>query len=122
MFNIGALFSKKTLLRTASVSVAAVVNLGLNFLLIPKYGMLGAAWATFIGFLVQMSATLYLSLRVYHVPYRYDRLLGILGAALGLYGASVLVDTHSVWTAIAIKIPLMLLFPVALLASGLFYR
>ena len=56
------------------------------------------------------------------MPYRYDRLLGMVGAALVIYGASVLVDTHSVWTAIAIKVPLMLLFPVALLASGLFYR
>jgi O-antigen/teichoic acid export membrane protein len=121
MFNIGALFSKKTLLRTASVTVAAVVNLGLNFVLIPKYGMLGAAWATFIGFLVQMSTTLFLSLRVYHVPYRFDRLLGMVAAAVGIYGVSVLVDTHSVWTAIAIKVPLMMLFPVALLASGLFY-
>ena len=59
MFNIGALFSKKTLLRTASVTVAAVVNIWLNFLLIPPYGMMGAAWSTFVGFLVQMSTTLY---------------------------------------------------------------
>jgi O-antigen/teichoic acid export membrane protein len=121
MFNIGALFSKKTLLRTASVSIAAVVNMALNFWLIPKYGMMGAAWATFLGFLTQMIGTLYLSLRVYHVPYRYDHLLGVVGAALGIYGASLLVHTGSVWTAIAIKVPLMMLFPVALLASGLFY-
>lgn len=121
MFNIGALFSKKTLLRTASVSVAAIVNLALNFWLIPKYGMMGAAWATFIGFLVQMTTTLILSLYVYHVPYRYDHLLAIVGAALGVYFASTLIVTHSVWAAIALKLPLMLVFPVVLLASGLFY-
>jgi len=120
MFNIGALFSKKTILRTISVTVAAAVNVGLNFVLIPRYGMMGAAWATFIGFLVQMSTTLYLSLHIYHVPYRYGRLLGMLAAALVIYGASVLVDTHSVITSIAIKVPLVLLFPIALVSVGLF--
>lgn len=120
MFNIGALFSKKTILRTVSVTTAAAVNVGLNFVLIPRYGMMGAAWATFIGFLVQMSTTLFLSLKVYHVPYRYDRLLAMVAAALAIYGASTLIETHSVLTSIALKVPLILLFPVALVTAGLF--
>ncbi|HEY8517989.1 MAG TPA: oligosaccharide flippase family protein [Candidatus Binatia bacterium] len=120
MFNIGALFSKKTILRTISVTTAAVVNVTLNFILIPRYGMMGAAWATFIGFLVQMSTTLLLSLRVYHVPYRYGRMLIMLSAALGIYAASTFVETSSVAASIALKIPLILLYPAALLASGLF--
>jgi len=120
MFNIGALFSKKTVLRTISVTVAAVVNVSLNFILVPRFGMMGAAWATFIGFLVQMSATLYLSLKVYHVPYRFGTLGAMTAAALGIYFASTMVDADSVVTAIALKIPLILLFPVALLAAGVF--
>jgi O-antigen/teichoic acid export membrane protein len=120
MFNIGALFSKKTILRTISVTTAAVVNVGLNFVLIPRFGMMGAAWATFIGFFVQMSTTLVLSLRVYHVPYRYGRLLAMLAAALGIYAASTFVQTDSVAASIALKIPLLLLYPAALLAAGLF--
>jgi len=69
---------------------------------------------------VQMSTTLILSLRVYHVPYRYGRLLAMLCAALGIYAASVFVHTDSVATSIALKIPLVLLYPIALLAAGLF--
>lgn len=120
MFNIGALFSKKTILRTISVTLAAVVNLALNFLLIPRYGMMGAAWATFCGFLVQMSATLLLSLRVYHVPYRYGRLAAMLFSALGIYAVSTFIHTDSIAVSIGLKIPLVLLFPVALVAAGLF--
>lgn len=120
MFNIGALFSKKTLLRTASVSLGAVVNLSLNFWLIPKYGMMGAAWSTFLGFLAQMSTTLILSLGVYHVPYNYGRMAAMVGAALGVYFASTMVETQSVVTSILFKIPILLLFPVALLSAGLF--
>lgn len=120
MFNIGALFSKKTLLRTASVTLGAVVNLSLNFWLIPKYGMMGAAWSTFLGFLTQMSTTLILSLGVYPVPYRYGRMAAMVGAALGVYFASTMVETQSVVTSILLKIPLVMLFPVALLSAGLF--
>lgn len=119
MFNIGALFSKKTLLRTASVALGAAVNLTLNFLLIPRYGMMGAALSTFFGFATQMSTTLILSLRVYHVPYPYARMAAMVGAALAVYGASTMVDTHSLLAAIAIKAPLILLFPIALLSAGL---
>lgn len=120
MFNIGALFSKKTMLRTISVTVAAAVNVSLNFILVPRFGMMGAAWATFIGFLVQMSSTLYLSLGVYSVPYRYGTMGAMVGAALAIYGTSLAVTGDSVAVSIALKIPLILLFPVALLAAGLF--
>ena len=102
------------------MSLGAAVNLSLNFILIPRYGMAGAAWSTFLGFATQMSTTLILSLRVYHVPYPYWRMAAMVGTALAVYGASVMVDTHSLAAAIAIKAPLMLLFPVALLSAGLF--
>ena len=81
---------------------------------------MGAAWSTFLGFLVQMSTTLVLSLQVYRVPYRYGRMAAMVGAALAVYAASTMVETHSVLTSIAIKIPILLLFPVALLSAGLF--
>src|SRR5262249_1342810 len=104
MFNIGVLFAKKTVLRMVSIVTAATVNVALNFLLIPKYGMMGAAWATLIGFLVQMVLTLTLSLRVFYVPYRYGRLCAVAGGALGIYAASVFLTFESLLISIPIKI------------------
>jgi O-antigen/teichoic acid export membrane protein len=34
------------------IGSAAIVNLGLNFLLIPRWGMMGAAWATVLSYLL----------------------------------------------------------------------
>jgi O-antigen/teichoic acid export membrane protein len=62
------------------------VNLGLNFLLIPRYGMMGAAWATAAAFACLALATAWLSQRVYPVDYEYGRLLKVaLATALVLF-------------------------------------
>jgi O-antigen/teichoic acid export membrane protein len=122
MFNIGVLFAKKTVLRMVSICTAATVNIALNFLWIPKYGMMGAAWATLVGFLVQMVLTVTLSLRVFYVPYRYGRLFAIAVGALGIYAASVFLTFQSLLVSIPIKIGLLLVYPLYLLAIGMVAR
>jgi O-antigen/teichoic acid export membrane protein len=41
-------FHKKTHLLPFITGAAAILNIGMNYLLIPKYGAIAAAWATFI--------------------------------------------------------------------------
>lgn len=120
--NIGVLFSKKPYLRMAAVVAAAVVNITLNFLLIPRYGMMGAAWATMIGFLVQLCVALMLSLREYHVPYHWGRLLSTIGIAIGIYLSSLELTLPSIALSIALKGVLLLVYPLSLLALGFFAR
>lgn len=64
---------------------AAVLNLGLNFALIPRFGMMGAAWSTVAAFLLLAVATATLSQRVHPVPYEYARLAKIPAAAALAY-------------------------------------
>ena len=67
------------------------LNLGLNFLLIPRFGMLGAAWATAAAFGCLALATALLSQRVYPVQYELDRLLKLtLAAAVVLFLGTLL--------------------------------
>jgi O-antigen/teichoic acid export membrane protein len=120
MFNIGQLFAKKTVYRSATVCVAAVVNLGLNYLLIPRYGMMGAAWATFAGFGIQAAVTLAFSQWLYPVPYRYGRLALATGAALGIYFLSLTMPFDSLVAQLLAKSFLILLYPVILVGAGYF--
>ncbi len=122
MVNIGVLFTKKTVLRTIAITAAATVNIALNFLLIPTYGMMGAAWATLAGFLVQLTLTLVLSLREYPVPYRYGRLATIVGAALAIYLVSTAVTLESLAASIVLKSLLIAAYPLFLVVTGLFER
>jgi len=118
--NIGILFAKRSIWRMIVVLSAAVVNIALNFALIPKYGMMGAAWATFIAFAVQATITLIVSIRMYYVPYQYRRLAQlVLGAAL-VYGTSIALPFDSLVKSIAFKSALLVAYPVLLLVTGFF--
>jgi O-antigen/teichoic acid export membrane protein len=119
MVKPGILISKRTVYRTVVIFIAAGLNLPLNFLLIPRYGMMGAAWALLLGFAVQVVFTWYFSQRLYRVPYPYARIAMIIGSALAIYGAAVSIPFDSVVASIAFKAMLMPLYPVALVAVGL---
>lgn len=75
---------------------ASIFNLGLNFLLIPSFGMMGAAWSTLFSFLALGLATLILAERIYPVSLEYQRIfkVGVLG--IGLYGISFLLQPQTV--------------------------
>ncbi len=68
--------------------VAALANLGLNALLIPRHGAAGAAAATAAAFLCQALLAGWLSQRLRPVPYEWSRLarIGALAAAAALPG------------------------------------
>ena len=63
---------------------AAALNLGLNLVLIPRYGMTGAAWATVAAFFALAMATVAVGQRYYPVRYEYGRLgkIGIAGVLI----------------------------------------
>ena len=120
MVKVGILITKKTYFRTITIFIAAAINIGLNFLLIPRFGMVGAAWATLGGFLVQVVLTLFFSQRLYHVPFPWVKIGMITTGAVLTYLLAVSITFDSVFASIAFKTAVMPLYPLALLASGLF--
>jgi len=78
----GLYIQKKTQYLPIATFIGAVVNVVVNFLLIPVCGMTGAAWATFLAYLAQAAATYVLVQRVYPVRYEGARLIKIAGAAM----------------------------------------
>lgn len=96
---------------------AAVTNLGANFLLIPRLGVMGAAWATVASYLVMTVLGLFLSQRLYPMPLEVGRLLRLAGTAALVFALSRLAPA-GLWPALAAKSALLLAFPGLLLASG----
>jgi O-antigen/teichoic acid export membrane protein len=70
-------------------AAAAVFNLGLNYVLVQQFGMMGAAWATLLGFLAMAIGNACLSWRGFTAGLGIGRPLGIVAVALVLYGASL---------------------------------
>ncbi len=69
--SIGLNITKQTGYYPASTIAAAVANIALNYALIPRYGMIGAAWANAAAYAVQAGLAFTFSQRVYPVRYEY---------------------------------------------------
>lgn len=71
-FSVGIGVEKKTYHQAWSGILTAIINFILNFLLIPAYGMIGAAVATVISFLVLGWILMRISQKYYYIPYRFN--------------------------------------------------
>jgi len=119
-FNVGITIHRKSYLTPFIVGAAAAVNIGLNFLLIPRYGMMGAAWASVFSYLVFNYLRFYISNRFYQVRYEWGRILKIFACAalLTFIAKMISIDNHII-SAIVRGI-IGLLFPFALALFGFY--
>jgi O-antigen/teichoic acid export membrane protein len=91
------------------VTITAVLNLALNLWLVPRYGFMGAAWATFASYALQTALQTWVNIRVWRIPYEYGKLLALtVGwmAALGLARLS----PDSSWPSLAWRAVLLVAF------------
>lgn len=120
-FETGVHLSKRTIFRAAAVGSAAAINLLLNVLLIPKYGMMGAAWATLFSFAALAAMSYVFGQRLYHIPYEFPRLAKLVAAAALIYWASTWLRIESVAASTAARTGLLALYPGLLYVLG-FYQ
>jgi O-antigen/teichoic acid export membrane protein len=72
-----------------TTAIGAGVNIGLNFALIPRFGIIGAAWGNAIAYALQASLAYGFSQHFYPVRYEYARIARAVMAALIGYVAAV---------------------------------
>jgi len=101
--------AKKTVHHIWRVGVAVAVNIGLNFLLVPIYGIVGAAVATLISAAIAYILRLILSQMYYPIHFNFVNYLKVSSIAVGtlLLWHNFLLDIS--WQNILIKIFLVLL-------------
>ena len=106
----GIYYRNKSHLVAIYRGIGAVTNIVLNLLFIPRWGIMGAAWATCLAFAL-MSCTLYFQTqRLFYIPFRWARILSYLGLATLVYilkiqlhpGGWMLVGIFLVYLAIVI--------------------
>ncbi len=72
--NVGILLKNTKLLIWSSFSTA-ILNIVLNYFLIPKYGFLGAAYATLISQIINTSLITYLSNKVMRIHFAWSKII-----------------------------------------------
>jgi len=97
------------------------IHLLLNFTLIPRFGMIGAALSTLFSYLVVVAGALFTSLRLYYIPYQTSRLIKLICIYLILYFISfVIPENISLVHRILLKIFVISITPILLWISGFF--
>jgi O-antigen/teichoic acid export membrane protein len=81
-FDLSFQLGKKTYIQIWSVAIAAVVNIILNMLWIPLYGVLGAAYATLGAYMAALIVSIVLGKKVFELPVPLMDLIKIILAAL----------------------------------------
>jgi O-antigen/teichoic acid export membrane protein len=100
---------RRTQFNWVITGAAAAVNVALNLLLIPRYGIEGAAAASVAAFGLMFVTMAVYAQRLYPVPYQWRRVALVLGVAVGLTAAARAVDRLEVAVLAVAAYPLVLL-------------
>ena len=91
-FATGVSIKKKTIFSMVATIVAGIVNILLNYFLIMKFAMLGAAISTLISFVLLMLLIYYFSNRVYHIDYQFKRMFKVLSLGVVMVFIGVILN------------------------------
>lgn len=114
VFTVGVTLKRKTKYITLSNFIAALLNIGLNFLFIPHYGMMGAAVASVISFIVRTVILYYYAQKNYYIPYEIIKITGFLLILLSIGIVQNYLSIHYI-----IKIVLFILIIISFPLTGL---
>lgn len=112
--NAGIQLERKTHYLAYVAGAAAALQVGMNFLIVPRFGMMGAAFTTAISYLTMPVMVIIVSRRFYRVSYEYRRIavMAIVGVGLYLLSRLVHIENHlvsfSLRGLIAFSFPLVL--------------
>jgi O-antigen/teichoic acid export membrane protein len=106
---IGIGRTRRTQFNWVITGSAAALDVVLNLLLVPRYGIHGAAAAAVSSFALMFAAMGVYAQRVYPVPYQWRRVLTLLAVAVALTVVARVVDRLDVAIVAVAAYPLVLL-------------
>jgi len=108
----GISITKKTSLFANIAWVTAIINLSLNYILIPIYGIKGAAWATTISYLALTTSYAFFSQKLHPLPIAWNKVLimfiiGFILLLFSLFSNGVVISMEVIIIKLFILVSLM---------------
>lgn len=116
----GILIEKKTKYLAYATVLAMLVSLAMNFVLVPRYGAMGASISVCSAFFVRFLATYIISQRIFPIRYEWSRLLVALVFAAGLLVIALNIKMDSMALTLILKTVVFLAYPAVLFLFGWF--
>jgi O-antigen/teichoic acid export membrane protein len=120
--SIGLNLTKQTRYYPVSTIAAAVANISLNFALIPRYGLIGAAWANAAAYALQASIAFVFSQHFYPMRYEYGRLAHVIVVGLAAFVVGVNLPAMPPMAAVVLRGTVVIAVFVLLLGSTGFFK
>lgn len=118
-FIVGIYLEKKSIYLPYITVVAALVNIGLNYILVPKIGIMGAAASTAVSYFIIAGLMFFVLQKIYPIKYEYIRMLKI----IFITGLCFFVGYFYPFNfQLYMKIIIFLLFPFILKIAGFFNK
>jgi O-antigen/teichoic acid export membrane protein len=116
-FTVGVYIKKKTRLMFVFTGLAAIVNIVSNLYLMPAYGIMGAAIATLLSYLVMALSIFIANQAIYPIIYEYKRIFLLVGYLV------IMLIIYYFWTpGLSMRIILVLTTPFIFMLAGFFNR
>lgn len=114
MTNSGLETQNKTKFMFPTMIGAATLNLLLNYLFVPRFGMMGAAGASVIAYAAMLVVQIAVNLHFWYIPYEYKRIAKLAFIWALIYGSSLLIKTTNFWITSGLKLLLLGTYPLLL--------
>lgn len=120
--SIGLNITSRTQYYPVSTAIGATFNIGLCFALIPRFGIIGAAWANAAAYALQAAVAYILSQRFYPVRYEAGRVARAVLAALAGYAAAWALPAMPSWAGLILRGATVVVVMGSLLAMTRFFN
>jgi O-antigen/teichoic acid export membrane protein len=123
VWSTGTWFSMKTKLVPLVTLASAALNVGLNLVFVPRYGVMAAAVSTAVSYAASAALHGLLAQHLHPIAWEYRRWALLLGVGAICYGAGMALPQPGVLASLAIKtVFVALAFPLGLIATGFLTR
>jgi O-antigen/teichoic acid export membrane protein len=89
--NVAAFLKDKIHYLIISAALGCLSNIIFNLLLIPEYGIIGAAVSTMLSYLIMFIALYYFSQKTYYINYQWKHISGAVGLTFIFYGINLFI-------------------------------
>lgn len=109
--SLGMMLTKNTKYIGITTLIAAAVNIALNFIFIPQFGIMAAAVNTLIAYILFFFLTWYKSNQFYKIPFESGKLLTLIITGSALASVIYFLPETNLIFAILIKLAIIISFP-----------
>ena len=104
LLNVMMYQKKKTKIVMYITLGSAVLNILLNYILIPRIGIMGAAYATLISFFAVFISSYFMAMKTFFIPYNWKEIIPAFAILVGIYLVFTFSEIQSIFLSIVLKV------------------